>query len=210
MLAAHAALLASSGRQYATLNPLDAGAPAGIALTEGNRRAAPGPNPVAGRYYLARSTVGVAGTARVYWEVQCNRAGPGSTNYSYGTAVLCPASYEMEQTASYPGASGQVVGGPYFGSGTFFQGVERKTLGTVVGTVVVRNLLDMAAGTLSQAFDGGAFSVVAEGLTGTQYPAVMTRQGADATIRGFALVNFGSVPFLYAVPTGASPGIIVP
>lgn len=209
MLAAHGALLASS-RRYATLNPLDAGAPAGITLTEGNRRAAPGPAPVPGRYYLARATVGAGAGARVYWEVRCTRQGSGSTNYSYGSAVLCPADYLLESDSVYPGQTGLVVGGPYFASGTYFKGVQRNTLGMAVGTVTVRNLLDMQAGTLAQAFDGGSFSVVAEGLTGIMFPAVMTRHGPDAPSRGSGAVNFGDSPFAYAVPAGASAGLLVP
>lgn len=192
---------------YATLNPSDKGDDTGIVLSGGNLIATVGLTPTAGRYYLARSTMGKS-SGKWYWETFVERYGPGGNNYSYGSCVLCNSSYLMEQTsANYPGLTSDVAGGPYFLDGTYVGGVSVKAFPT--GTnATIRHKLDMDAGTYEQAFDSGSFTTVMTGLSGSLFPASMAREGSEPPgAKGFSIHNFGQSSFAYSVPSGFNPGV---
>lgn len=203
-----AAAGSTSRRIFATLNPADKGSDAGIVLSAGNLRGTVGPSGIAARYYLARATQGKS-SGKWYWETLIFRAGGYSHDYTYGSCVLCGPSYAMEQeSANYPGLTADVVGGPYFGDGTYVGGTRVKTFATMTGSEVVRHMLDMDNGTYQQAFGSGEFTVAASGLTGPMFPAVMMRRGEyPETPAGYAQCNFGASAFTYSVPSGYASGL---
>ncbi|AVP97899.1 hypothetical protein C7S18_12130 [Ahniella affigens] len=180
-------------RVYTTWNASDK--TAGCALSGSNLIA----SATATANYNGVRSVQVLSSGQWYWETALAfasgtgyvlAAGIARTGFAIGSTQL--GTDGAGNSAAGPGQDGQVR----------YKGAVTGDAGTVATGNVVRHHLDLDAGTYRVAIAGGAWVIVATGLSGSWYPC------AQFTVSGHAITaNFGATAFVYAVPDGASSGV---
>jgi flagellar biosynthesis regulator FlaF len=136
-----------------------------------------------------------------YWEVLSNQV------LSYAYPGIAQAGFTV--TNDWVGNTTTSISGPlnFSSDDCFRNGAAIANVPTTAASIQ-RYKLDMDAGTLEIASDGGSFVSVATGLTGTWYPAGTSRRssGQGAVT---ATANFGASAFTYSVPSGYNAGVYI-